>query len=168
MEIQVDQVVAQFEEELHEQNSVSGVLDLLLEQLNGRAVGLWKREAGQLVQVGFRAVPEMDEQVQQDFAALTRQVSLDNTGLGIVKAALEQEPAIGTLSSTKSGLAGSAEWLQKFGAAQSYAVPVFESGEVAGVLAISTVSAHQAGDMEWENLSRIADGIGQKQLLGML
>lgn len=167
MDLQVEQVVTQLEQELREQNSVSGVLDLLLQELDGRAIGLWRCESGQLLQVGFRAVPEMDEQVQQEFAALTRQVSLENTGLGIVKAVLEQKPAIGTLSSTESGLPGSSEWLHKFGARQSYAIPVFESGEVVGVLAISTESAHQAGDIEWEIQTQIAEGIGQKKLLGM-
>ncbi|QDU50090.1 hypothetical protein [Gimesia panareensis] len=168
MELQVEQVVAQFETELREQKCVSGVLDLLLEQLGGRAIGLWRCEAGNLLQVGFRAVPDMDQQVQQDFAALTHQVSLENTGLGIVKAALERKPAIGMLSSTQSGLPGSSEWLLKFGAQQSYAVPVFEADEVAGVLAISTDCIHQAGDAEWEIQTRIADGIGKKKLLGML
>ncbi len=168
MDLQVEQVVTQLEQELREQNSVSGVLDLLLAQLKGRAAGLWRCADGNLLQVGFRAVPEMDLQVQQDFAALTKEVSLENKGLGIVKAVLERQPAIGTLSSTESGLPGSSEWLVKFGAQQSYAIPVIEDGEVTGVLAISTDCIHQAGDAEWEIQTQIANRIGEKKLLGML
>ena len=60
MDLQVEQVVTQLEQELREQNSVSGVLDLLLAQLKGRAAGLWRCADGNLLQVGFRAVPEMN------------------------------------------------------------------------------------------------------------
>lgn len=165
---QANQILTQLEEVFQEKKAISPVLDQIMEVLGGRAIGLWRCEMGKLIQVGFRAVAEMDEQVRKQFAAFTREVSLENTGLGIVKAVIEQTPAIGTLRGEKSGLQGSSEWLQKFGALQSYAVPVFEGDQVVGVLAISTNCVHQAGDQEWEILSKIANGIGEKKLLGML
>jgi len=167
MELEVNQVVERFASELRKQKRVSSVLDLLLENLDGRAIGLWRCDSGFLKQVGFRAVPDMAEQVQREFAELTREVSLENTGLGIVKAVIERKPAIGTLSSAESGLPGSSAWLVKFGAQQSYAVPIFEEDEVVGVFAISTKCIHQAGDSVWEIQSQIAAGIGENKLLGM-
>lgn len=164
---QVKEIVAQFEELFQSKNSISPVLDRIMDVLGGRAIGLWRCKAGKLIQVGFRAVTEMDEQVRKQFASFTQEVSLENTGLGIVKAVMERTPAIGTLRGEETGLQGSSEWLQKFGAQQSYAIPVVEGDEVVGVLAISTNCVHQAGDPEWEILTKIADGIGEKKLLGM-
>ncbi|QDV50572.1 hypothetical protein [Gimesia fumaroli] len=164
---QVKEILAQLEKFLQERETISPVLDRIMGDLGGRAIGLWRCETGKLIQVGFRAVPEMDEQVSKQFASFTREVSLQNTGLGIVKAIVERTPAIGTLRGEESGLQGSSEWLQKFGAQQSYAVPVLEGDQVVGVLAISTNCVHQSGDPEWEILTKIAVGIGEKKLLGM-
>ncbi|MCA9014036.1 MAG: GAF domain-containing protein [Planctomycetaceae bacterium] len=165
---QANEIATWFEEAFQENKEILPVLDRIMDLLGGRAIGLWRCETDRLVQVGFCAVAEMDEQVRKQFAAFTREVSLENTGLGIVKAIVERRPAIGTLRGEESGLKGSSEWLQKFGAQQSYAVPVFEGDQVAGVLAISTNCVHQTGDREWEILTRIAQGIGEKKLLGML
>lgn len=168
MQQQATEIVEQFESVIRHQRSISDVLDRLLEVLDGRAIGLWRCESGNLVQLGFRADARMNEQVKQEFAALTQEVSLKNTGLGIVKAVLDQTPAIGTLQANESGLQGSSEWLQRFEAKQSYAIPVFEGDQVVGVLAVSTNQVHQAGDPEWELQSQIAREMGAKQLLGML
>tara|TARA_R110002095_G_scaffold1076_3_gene5100 strand:+ start:9704 stop:10210 length:507 start_codon:yes stop_codon:yes gene_type:complete len=168
MQQQIDEILALMEASLGEEKTVSPVLDRILVDLGGRAVGLWRCGKGRLIQLGFRAVPQMDEQIRRQFAEFTQEVSLENTGLGIVKAVVERIPAIGTLQGKESGLEGSSEWLRKFEAQQSYAVPIFEGNQVVGVLAISTNGIHQTGDPEWERLTKIAAGIGEKKLLGML
>lgn len=168
MEHQVDEILVQFEESLSGGKTIVPVLGRVLELFGGRAMGLWRLEGSNLLQVGFQAVQEMDAEIRTQFAAFTQEVSLENTGLGIVKAILDKKPAIGTLQVGKSGLTGSSEWLQKFGAQQSYAVPVFEGGQAVGVFAISTNCIHGVGDPEWELMTKIAAGIGEKKLLGML
>ncbi len=167
MQQQVDEILEQIGEAFQEK-TFAPVLDRIMELLNGRAIGIWRcDDKGQLLQIGFRAVTEMDEHVRKQFASITKSVSLENTGLGIVKAVVERKPAIGTLQVGESGLQGSSEWLKKFGAQQSYAVPIFEDDQVVGVLAISTTCVHQIGDIEWESLKEIAEGIGEKNFLGM-
>lgn len=168
MQQQANEILELIEQAVQEKKTVSPVLDQILMVLGGKAIGLWRCSEGKLLQTGFCAVSEMDEQVRKQFAALTHTVPLENTGLGIVKAIIDKKPAIGTLQAGKSGLQGSAEWLRKFGAQQSYAVPIFEEDQVVGVLAISTNCIHQTGDIEWEILTEIAEGIGEKKLLGML
>ncbi|EDL57686.1 hypothetical protein [Gimesia maris] len=167
MQQQFTEIMEQFESVLQRQRSISDVLDRLMEVLGGRAIGLWRCQSGKLVQLGFRADSQMDEQVKREFSALTQEVSLKNTGLGIVKAVIDQKPAIGTLQAKESGLQGSSEWLQKFDAKQSYAIPIIEGDQAIGVLAISTNQVHQAGDPEWELQAQIAREIGAKQFLGM-
>jgi|GEM_PF-2107885 len=167
MQQQANDILERIEKTLQEKKTVAPVLDQILMCLGGKAIGLWCCSEGKLCQIGFRAVSEMDEQVRKQFAALTQEVPLENTGLGIVKAIVDKKPAIGTLHAGKSGLQGSSEWLRKFEAQQSYAVPIFEGDQVVGVLAISTNCIHQTGDIEWVILTEIAEGIGEKKLLGM-
>lgn len=164
---QVSETLDDLEATLRQKSPISSILDEIMADLGGRAIGLWRCEAGSLIQVGFRAVEEMDEQVREQFASFTQKVSLENTGLGIVKAVTDQEPAIGTLQPEQSGLKGSSEWLVKFGAQQSYAVPICEGAQSTGVLAISTAGIHQEGDQEWEILTQLAEGIGERKLLGV-
>ncbi|WP_299460372.1 GAF domain-containing protein [uncultured Gimesia sp.] len=168
MQQQTNEILILMEEALGNKKTVAPVLDQILEFLGGRAIGLWRCGKGKLLQIGFRAVPEMDEQISRQFAEFTQEVPLENTGLGIVKAVLDQIPAIGTLQGENSGLQGSSEWLRKFEAQQSYAVPIFDADQVVGVLAISTNCIHHTGDTEWKILTNIAAGIGEKKLLGML
>ena len=167
MQQQINDILVQFEAALSGIKTVVPILNQILTLLGGRAIGLWRREKSSLLQIGFQAVTEMDVEVQKQFAEFTQEVPLKNTSLGIVKAVVEKTPAIGTLQGAKSGLEGSSEWLQKFGAKQSYAVPIFEGDQVVGVLAISTNCIHQVGDIEWEIHANIAAGIGEKKLLGM-
>ncbi|WP_298860454.1 GAF domain-containing protein [uncultured Gimesia sp.] len=165
---QTKEILVQLEAAIQGKKTVVPVLVRILELLKGRAIGLWCCEYDILRQVGFYAVKEMDVEVRTQFAEFTREVPLENTGLGIVKAIVEKIPAIGTLQGEKSGLEESSEWLRKFEAQQSYAVPIFEGDQVVGVLAISTSCIHQVGDSEWETLANIAAGIGKKKILGML
>ncbi|QDU09142.1 GAF domain-containing protein [Gimesia aquarii] len=166
MQQQIDDILEQIEQAFREK-TFAPVLDRIMDFLKARAIGMWRCDnQGQLTQIGFRAVTEMDEHIRKQFTSFTKQVSLDNKGLGIVKAVVERKPAIGTLRG-ESGLQGSSEWLKKFGAQQSYAVPIFENDQVVGVLAISTTCVHQIGDFEWESLKKIAAGIGEKNFLGM-
>lgn len=167
MQQQVDEILKLIREAF-QKKTFAPVLDRIMELLKGRAIGIWRCDnQGQLLQISFRAVAEMDEQVRKQFTSITKSVSLKNTGLGIVKAVVERKPVIGTLQVGESGLQGSSEWLKKFGAQQSYAVPIFEDDQVVGVLAISTTCVHQIGDIEWESLKEIAEGIGEKNYLGM-
>lgn len=165
---QVIEILEEIEDSFREHKPLDLVLDRLMDDLGGRAIGLWRCEQDRLLQVGFRAVSEMDEHVRKQFASFTEEVSLDNTGLGIVKAVMENEPAIGNLQGEQSGLTGSSKWLKKFEALQSYAVPIVTDIQVVGVIAISTNCIHQVGDVEWEVMRKIAEGIGKKKLLGML
>lgn len=167
MEQQTNHILVQFEAAFRGKKTVIPILNQILDLLGGRAIGLWRCEESRLVQIGFQAVSEMDAEIRKQFAEFTQEVPLKKTGLGIVKAVVEKVPAIGTLQGQKSGLADSSEWLQKFGAKQSYAVPIFDGEQVVGVLAISTNCIHQIGDREWEILATIAAGIGEKKLLGM-
>ncbi|MCH9655078.1 MAG: hypothetical protein K0U86_00845 [Planctomycetes bacterium] len=167
MEQQINEILVQLEAALRGKKTVVPVLAQILGLLEGRAIGLWCCGNNILRQVGFHAVKEMDVEIRKQFAEFTREVPLENTGLGIVKAIVEKIPATGTLHGEKSGLEGSSEWLRKFEAQQSYAVPIFEGNQVVGVLAISTRCIHQVGDPEWETLTKIAAGIGKKKILGM-
>ncbi len=168
MQQKVIEILEEFEVVLREGKTIAPVLDRIMEDLDGRAIGLWRCGQGKLLQIGFCAATEMDQQIREQFTSFTQEVSLENTGLGIVKAVIENDPAIGILQGEKSGLEGSSEWLKKFGALQSYAVPIQEGSQVVGVLAISTNCIHQTGDVEWKILTKIAEGIGEKKLLGML
>ncbi|MFK7777843.1 MAG: GAF domain-containing protein [Gimesia sp.] len=167
MEQQTNDILVQFETAFCGKKTILPILNQILELLGGRAMGLWRLEKTHLQQIGFQAVTEMDAKVRKQFTEFTQEVPLENVGLGIVKAVVEKIPAIGTLEGVKSGLEGSSEWLRKFGAKQSYAVPIFEGDQVVGVLAISTNCIHQVGDIEWDVLTNIAAGIGMKKLLGM-
>lgn len=113
------------------------LLASLLARLDARAAGWWRIGDGVLVQVAFAASEELAEEVAQSFAAATLSVSLDETGLGIVHAALSGEPAVSRADDLPSDT-GSGLWLRRFGAVRSVAVPVLDgSGRVVRVVSVA-------------------------------
>ena len=154
-----DSILTSFQTALVSTGGVEQPLDLLLGALRARAVGLWRVRQDHLDQVGFRAVSDMPEDVQREFAAATKRVPLSEIGLGIVKAAVSGQPAVAQVVG-KPGLGQSAGWLARFEARQSVAFPVFHRGAVVGVLASSSTEEMQEGDRDWQLLWKLAAEIG--------
>lgn len=119
-----------------------------------RAAGCWRLESGHLILIGFGWASDMPDDVSQGFQQATRRVSLDQMGLGIVKAAVSDEPAIGRRDANTTGLDGSASWIVKFSANTSLAVPIHDPSthRVCGVLAVSTAGFVEEGDVLWQTL----------------
>jgi len=155
-----DELLQNFRRCLVEHLPVDTALDTLLKQTGARAVGLWRVQENQLIQVGFRAVPDMPLEVQVGFASATAAVPLSNPKLGIVQAVLSREPTIATLDPQETGLTVSASWLARFGAEQSVAFPIFDAAQtVTGVLAISTPAPLQSGDETWQLMITLTAGL---------
>ena len=140
-------------------HSIALPLDGLLAATDARATGLWRVTGDRLEQVGFRAVADMPREVARDFAAATRSVPLDETGLGIVKAVVGDAPAVAHVAGA-GGLGASAGWLARFEARSSLAVPVRSGSGVVGVLAISTAAEITPEQPAWRILEQVAAGIG--------
>ena len=122
--------------------------------IGGRATGLWKLQVDRLVLLGFRGVAEMPGEVKREFAAATGEVSLDQTGLGIVRAALTGEPAIAEFNGSE--LDASASWLARFATRRSLAVPIEREGTIVGVIAVSTTEPLDRTGRTWTALTTIA------------
>ena len=135
-------------------------LDHLLRATGGRAAGLWRLEPDRLAQVGFRAVDDMPLEVRTEFAAATRSVSLDQTGLGIVKAAVARAPTMASVDGVPE-LGGSAGWLARFECRASLAVPSDQADRSGGVLAISTPGSLETGTPAREILLAVAARLGE-------
>jgi len=133
-------------------------LDCLLELTGARATGLWIREHDELRCLGFRAVEDMPEEVRAGFAAATNVVSLEQTGLGIVKAVTTCRPTVATVDELGSNLVGSASWLVRFECRRSLAVPVISdsTGLAVAVLAISTPRLLEPEWPEWNLMIQVA------------
>jgi hypothetical protein len=140
--------------------SFSGPLRNLLAATGSRAVGLWRRDGRSLQALGFEGADDMPDEVRTGFAQGTARVPLDQTSLGIVKAALTERPAVATRTGGTTGLAGSAGWLERFDAAQSLAVPILRDGELSGVLAISTPYAFDERHGAWQLVVALAAELG--------
>lgn len=136
-------------------------LDQYLAVTNSRAVGLWRLVADELQIVGFRGCSSMPIEVAQGFEDATRVVSLQQTGLGIVKAAVSQQPTVALLATNGGQLPGSASWLERFEAVQSLAVPVISEGHVRGVLALSTAYSFGPDHGAWQLTTELAERIAQ-------
>lgn len=140
--------------------SVFDALGELLEITDSRAVGLWRLEGNSLQLVGFQAKSDMPADVKRGFAEATRTVSLNQTGLGIVKAAVDRRPAVAHREAGETGLSDSAGWLARFEAVQSLAVPIGEGERMTGVLAMSTANRFVEDDETWQLLTGIAARLG--------
>jgi hypothetical protein len=128
-----------------------------------RASGVWYLEDRHLVLAGFGWASDMPREVSDGFQAATRRVALDQIGLGIVKAAVSMQPAIGRRDPQATGLGGSATWIVRFGANTSLAVPIVDptSNNVTGVLAVSTAAFVEAGDALWQRLIPLSNALGR-------
>ena len=93
--------------------------------------------------------------VHEQFASATKAVPLDAVSLGIVKAAVTRNPAPANRENRDGKMAGSATWLERFGAAQSLAVPVLQGARVLGVLAASTADPFDEDSVTWQLLVRL-------------
>jgi GAF domain-containing protein len=153
------EITAAFQSALAAHREVQQPLELLLTATAARAVGLWCVAGESLLCLGFCAHPGMDPQTAFDFATATECVGLGQSGLGIVKAAVSRAPAVAELSPSNT-LGASASWLERFGARQSFAVPVMQDSQVTGVLAISTASVHGPDAAEWNLVERLAESLG--------
>jgi len=143
--------------------SLDGLLSRFVVQTASRASGCWRLQDGFLDLVGFGWASDMPDDVSQGFQSATRHVSLDQTGLGIVKAAVTEKPAIGRREVDPSGLIGSASWIVKFEANTSLAIPIRsgETGAVAGVIAVSTAAFVEEGDSLWQTMHELANKLGR-------
>ncbi len=146
----------------HAGGSFDGLLARLVDETSSRASGCWRLKEGHLVLIGFGWARDMPIDVSEGFQAATCRVSLEQTGLGIVKAVASNKPAIGRRDPKESGLDGSATWIEKFGANTSLAVPIRQrqTNRIVGVLAVSTESFVEEGDSLWETLLRLSNELG--------
>lgn len=141
-------------------------MDVCLSQLvlvtQARAAGCWRLEDDFLNLAGFGWADDMPHDVSEEFQFATQHVSIAQCGLGIVKAAVSRQPAIGRRDAVSTGLAGSATWIERFGASSSLAVPIMApmTQDILGVLAISTVDQIENNDGCWQSLIRLASELG--------
>ena len=138
------------------------VLKRFVVEVDARASGCWRLVDGHLLLAGFGWASDMPTEVSQGFQDATRRVSLEQTGLGIVKAAVSHRPTVGYRDPGETGLTGSASWITKFAAQSSLAVPICHptSETVIGVVAVSTANQIEEGDTLWENMLRVARSLG--------
>jgi len=137
-------------------------ITMFLQACAARAVGLWQREGEDLVQLGYASCPDMPPDVHRDFRDGTKRVPLSQTGLGIVRATLTRKPAVATLEPEKTGLPGSAGWLDRFGAIESLACPILkQDGDVGWVFAVSAAYRFEKGNVHWSTVTGVADRLGK-------
>ncbi len=135
-------------------------LDALLDATGARATGLWRVDGEHLNQLGFRGRADMPDEVKRDFAAATRRVSLEMTGLGIVRAVLDGAPVVMRREPGNDDLSTSPGWLARFDCLRSLVVPIRHEARVVGAIAISTNGELATGEPAWMFLASVADGIG--------
>ncbi len=134
----------------------------LVEQTAAWAVGLWKKSETDLHLLRFGWAEGFDDQVAHEFQKATRQVSLEQTQLGIVNAVVHQRPALARVEEQTGDLRKSAGWLDRFGARCSLSCPISnQNGEIVGVLAVSWAEAWQMEDEVPQNLLEFARKISE-------
>lgn len=141
---------------------LDGLLSRFVIETNSRASGVWRLVDNHLLLMGFGWADDMSADVSQGFQEFTRKVSLDQIGLGIVRAALTDGPALARRDASVTGLSGSASWIEKFCANTSLALPIhdIESGRVLGVAAVSTEAFVEVGDPLWRTLHQLSRRLG--------
>ena len=144
------------------QSLVAPLRELVIET-EARAAGCWRLHDEHLELLGFGAAADMDEAVDRGFREATRRVALDQLGLGIVKAAVTGQPAIGRRDPTDNNLDESATWIAQFRAQTSLAVPIHlaNSNEIVGVLAVSTAATVHPEHPHWCLLIELANQLGE-------
>ncbi|MEX1231089.1 MAG: GAF domain-containing protein [Planctomycetaceae bacterium] len=141
--------------------AVDAALDRLLSITHSRATGLWRATDEFLIQVAFRAVPDMPADVREEFRRITTQLPLAQTDLGVVKAAVTGQPVAAYRTVKAGGLSGSATWLERFACRQSLAVPIYTGEHLRGVIAISTPEEFTAESDTWKRMVELARAIGE-------
>ena len=138
----------------------------LVEQTASRAAGCWRLDRQILHLAWFGYARDMPHDVSQGFQDATRSVPLNQLGLGIVKAAVTEQPAIGRRDAGMTGLGGSASWIVRFDANTSLAVPIRNEAvdRVVGVLAVSTADWIEPDDSLWRTLTQLSREIGRARL----
>ena len=134
-------------------------LDALLSATRSRATGLWQQSSGRLSLLGFCGVSELADDVKNEFVSATTDVSLTRAGLAIVSASVAGEPFSGSLDEDAVDVDSSSNWLARFGAIQSLAVPIQAACENHGVLAVSTANRIEKGDQVWTLMTRLATAL---------
>ena len=157
----LERLAESFSKCLQSGTSADGALDAYLTATNSRAVGLWRLVDDELQVIGFRGHPTMSADVIEGFSAATRVVSLQQTGLGIVKAAISQQPTVAVLAACGGTLVGSASWLERFASVQSLAVPIIRNSRVRGVLALSTAYPFGPDHAAWILTTQLADRLAE-------
>ncbi|MBC8115748.1 MAG: GAF domain-containing protein [Candidatus Saccharimonas sp.] len=142
--------------------SLDGPLRELVVETKSRAAGCWRLHDEHLELLGFGAAADMDDEVDRGFREATRRVPLNRLGLGIVKAAVTGQPAIGRRDPADNSLDGSATWIARFQAQTSLAVPIHceKSNEIVGVLAVSTAALVHPEHPLWSLLVELASQLG--------
>ncbi|MDA0835075.1 MAG: GAF domain-containing protein [Planctomycetota bacterium] len=156
------EAVRAFADGLRQNSSIDDALDRLLLATDSRATGFWRTTGEFLVQVGFRAVPDMPTDVREEFRQITTQLPLSKTDLGIVKAAVTRQPVAAYRIDNSASLTGSATWLERFACRQSLAVPIYRGEELRGVIAISTPEEFDANSKTWKQMIALAHAIGEQ------
>ena len=146
--------------------SLDDSLRELVVETKSRAAGCWRLHDQHLELLGFGAAADMDEEIDRGFREATRRVALDQVGLGIVRAAVTGQPAIGQRDPADNSLDGSATWIARFQAQTSLAVPIrlANSNGIVGVLAVSTVAIVHPEHPLWSLLIELADQLGDVML----
>jgi len=155
-----DRILTAFQKDLRAGTPPLDALRAILNATSGRAVGLWRRQEDALIQIGFCTAEDMPAETHDAFAAATKRVPLDETGLGIVKAVQTAAPALADLDSQTIVLETSATWLARFAARRSLAAPTSFNGSINGVLAVSTAGDLTPEHVEWDLICRLAAAIG--------
>lgn len=109
----------------------------------------------------FAPQPALDVEVADAFAKATRSVGLDQTQLGIVRAAVDQATAV-SRAPELSADEGSGYWLRRLGVERSVAVPVFER-QVSGLWGVLSVGIPSEGPNEGEIEKRVQEAWDQLQ-----
>src|SRR5947209_323085 len=113
------------------------LLEVLRVHLGARAAGWWEISENQLALVAFRAAPDMPPEVTLEFVQATNRVALRPSALGIVSAAMAGEATVSRVERPEAG-AGSSQWLRRFAASCSIAVPLRnEAGAVVRVVSVA-------------------------------
>lgn len=140
--------------------SMDDVLSRFVIETGSRAAGCWRLEDGHLALIGFGHEPSVSDEVSQGFQDATRLVSLERTGLGIVKAVVSNQPTIALRDPATTGLPNSASWIVRFDANASLATPIRKGMTIVGALAVSTVPLIEPGDELWKTITSLADELG--------
>lgn len=115
-------------------------VEVLRRRIGARAAGHWRLDPDGLTQTAFAPAPELSAEVADGFARASANVSLTQTNLGIVGAALTGTPSI-SVASALPAEAGSGYWLRAFGADRSLALPLLDEGRVTSVVSVAVAEA---------------------------